>query len=222
MNIEDFVGKKLLKKGTTAKCFLLQNGNVFKQFNNPLNISDVERFKHFLNFENKNILFPFDFVYDSKKFYGYVTKRAVGPTLSESFSGSNLEKLSTHSIKVEKNIGFVSQGKILMHDLHSDNVIYDGNLIQIIDPDEYGIRDIYNVEEIRDTNFTYYKTLISNLFITNIGINKNTQYVIDKINFHKYTGYRASEVIIKIKEEMEKYTKEQLETVDDFNSIIRK
>ena len=51
MNIEDFMSKKLLKKGTTAKWFLLQNGNVFKQFNSPLNISDVERFKYFLNFQ---------------------------------------------------------------------------------------------------------------------------------------------------------------------------
>lgn len=222
MNLEDFISKKLLKKGTTAKCFLLQNGNIFKQFNNPLCISDVERFKYFLNFENESILFPFDFIYDNKKFYGYVAKRAFGQTLRESFSGSNLERLSTHSIKTEKNIDFVSQGKILMHDLHSDNVIYDGNLVQIIDPDEYGIRDIYTVDEIKDINFKYYRTLISNLFITNIGINKNTQYIIDKINFHKYTGYRASEVIINIKYEMEKYTKETINTVDDFNSIIKR
>ena len=222
MNIEDFMSKKLLKKGTTAKCFLLQNGNVFKQFNSPLNISDVERFKYFLNFENENVLFPFDFVCDNKKFYGYVTKRAIGDTLTESFSSSNLEKLSTNSIKVEKNIDLVSQGKILMHDLHSDNVIYDGNLMQIIDPDEYGIRDIYTVEEIKDTNFKYYRTLISNLFINDLEINKNTQYIIDKINLYKYTGYRASEVIIKIKDDMEKYTKEQIETVEDFKSIIRK
>ena len=67
MNLEDFISKKLLKEGTTAKCFLLQNGNVFKQFNNPLSISDVERFKYFLNFENESILFPFDFIYDNKK-----------------------------------------------------------------------------------------------------------------------------------------------------------
>lgn len=222
MNIEDFMSKKLLKKGTTAKCFLLQNGNVFKQFNSPLNISDVERFKYFLNFQNENILFPFDFVCDNKRFYGYVTKRAIGDTLTESFSSSDLEKLSTHSIKVEKNIDLVSQGKILMHDLHSDNVIYDGNLMQIIDPDEYGIRDIYTVEEIKDTNFKYYRTLISNLFINDLEINKNTQYIIDKINLYKYTGYRASEVIIKIKDDMEKYTKETINTVDDFNRIIKR
>ena len=222
MNIEDFISKKLLKQGTTAKCFLLQNGNVFKKFNAPLSISDVERFKYFLNFENENILFPFDFVCDNKKFYGYVTRRAIGKTLRESFYSSNLEKLSTHSIKTEKNIDFVSQGKILMHDLHSDNVIYDGNLIQIIDPDEYGIRDIYTVDEIKDINFKYYRTLVSNLFITNIGINNKTQYIIDKITFHKYTGKTASEVIIKIKDEMEKYTKETINTVDDFNRIIKR
>ncbi len=222
MNEEDFINKKLLKKGTTSKCFLLQNGNVFKQFNTHLSISDVERFKYFLNFENESILFPFDFIYDDKKFYGYVTKRAIGDTLSESFSSSNLEKLSTNSIKVEKNIELVSEGKIVMHDLHSDNVIYDGNLVQVIDPDEYGIRDGYTVEEIKEINFKYYRILISNLFIRNMVLNKDTQYIIDKINLHKYTGYRASQIIINIKDEMEKYTKEQIDTVDDFNRIIKR
>ena len=222
MKLEDLIITKMLGKGNSSKCFTIQNGDVFKKFNNPLSICDVERFMYFLNFENESILFPFDFIYDNKKFYGYVTKRAFGQTLRESFSGSNLERLSTHSIKTEKNIDFVSQGKILMHDLHFDNVIYDGNLVQIIDPDEYGIRDIYTADEIKDINFKYYRTLISNLFITNIGINKNTQYIIDKINFHKYTGYRASEVIINIKYEMEKYTKETINTVDDFNSIIKR
>lgn len=222
MNLEDFIGKKLLKKGTTAKCFLLQNGNVFKQFNTPLNISDIGRFRCFLDFQNSSILFPFDFVYDSKRFYGYVTKRAIGDTLGDTFSKCDLEKLSHHSIDVENNIELVSQGKILMHDLHSDNVIYDGNLIQIIDPDEYGIRESSTKEAIKDINFKYYKTLISHLFIANIGINQNTQYIIDRINFHKYTGKTASEIIIKIKEEMEEYTKERIQTVDDFNSIIRR
>lgn len=224
MNIEDFMDKKLLKKTKKSKCYLLQNGNVFKQFNCPLSVSDVERFKHFLNYENESILFPFDFICDSKKFYGYITKRAIGQTLSECFLDSDLDKLSTNSIKVEKNIEFVSQGKILMHDLHSDNVIYDGNLVQIIDPDEYGIRDIYTVEETKDTNFKYYRTLISNLFIVNMqGIkNRHADYFIDRVNCYKYTGYRASEVIMKIKDDMEKYTKEQIETSGDFNSIIRK
>lgn len=222
MNIEDFMNKKLLQKGTTSKCFILKSGNVFKKFNNPLKICDLERFKYFLDFQNENILFPFDFIYDNEKFYGYVTKRAVGQTLRESFLSSNLEKLSTNSIKVEKNIDFVSQGKILMHDLHSENVIYDGNLVQIIDPDEYGIRYSYSSDEIKDINFKYYRTLISNLFITNIGLNKHTQYIIDRINLHKYSGNRASEIIIQIKDDMEKYIKGQIETVEDFNNIIRK
>lgn len=222
MNLEEYTSKKLLKKGTTAKCFLLQTGNVFKQFNTPLNISDMERFKYFLDYQNSSILFPFDFIYDNKRFYGYVTKRAIGDTLGNAFSGCNLEKLYEHSIDVEKNIEFVSEGKILMHDLHSDNVIYDGNLIQIIDPDEYGIRESYTKEEIKAINFKYYRTLISHLFIANIGIKENTQYIIDRINFHKYTGKTVSEIIIKIKEEMEEYTKERIQTVEDFNGIIRR
>lgn len=222
MNIEEFINKKKLDKGMTSQCYLLQNGNVFKQFNTPLNIKELDKFKYFLNFENENILFPFDFVYDTKKFYGYVTKRAFGQTLRESFSSSNLEKLSTHSIKVESNIDFLSKGKILMNDLHSNNIIYDGNLIQIIDPDDYEIRHNYNYNKIKELNFKDYMTVISNQFVINIGISTKTRYIIDKINIYKYTGKTASEFIIKIKDEMEKYTKEKIETVEDFNNIIRR
>ena len=182
MSFFDFSDKKLLKKGTTSQCFILKTGDIFKQFNKPLSMSDVERFKYFLNYKNENFLFPFDFIYDDKKFYGYISKRALGQTLKESFSSSNLEKLFIDSIKLEKNIDYISQGKILTHDLHSENIIYDGNLIQIIDSDEYGIRESYSIDEIKNINYQYYRVLISYLCIKKMIKNNNSQYIIDRIN----------------------------------------
>ena len=222
MNLDEFLTKKPLNRGTTAKCFILKSGNVFKEFNNPLDISDVERFKYFLNYKNESFLFPFEFVCNNNKFYGYVTKKALGQTLEESFAYSNLEKLSAHLKKLEKNINYVSEGKIVMHDLHSNNIIYDGKLLQVIDPDEYAIRDFESVDNIKTINFKYNRIMVSNLFITNIGLNKNTEYILDKINSYKYSEVKASEFIIWIKEDMEKHYKETINTIDDFNNIVKR
>lgn len=221
MNLDDFITKKLLKDGKNSKCYLLQTGEVFKQFKPAISPKDVEKFKYFLNYKNESFFFPFEFLCDGKKFYGYISKRALGKTLSESFSSVNLERLSTHSMKVEANIRRISEGKILIDDIHGRNVLYDGETIQIIDTDDYKIID-ENIEKIKSENLYAYKTMICNLFVSNLVLNKHTKNIIDKINLYRYMRITASETIIKIKNEMEKYAKEQIETVDDFNRIIRK
>lgn len=221
MNLDDFITKKLLNDGKNSKCYLLQTGEVFKQFKPAISPRDVEKFKYFLNYKNESFFFPFEFLCDGKEFYGYISKRALGQTLNESFSSVNLEKLSTHSIKVEENIRHISEGGILIEDLHGKNAIYDGESIKIIDTDDYKIVDD-DIEKIKQKNLNAYKTMICNLFVSSLGLNKHTQNIIDKINLYRYMRITASETIIKIKNEMEKCAKENVETVDDFNRIIRK
>lgn len=222
MKLEDLIITKMLGKGNSSKCFTIQNGDVFKKFNNPLDVIQIEMFKYFSNYENESFLFPFEFVYDDKKFYGYITKRFKGETLEKLFPSCNLENLSTHSIKLENNIDYISEGKIVMHDFHSENIMYDKKLLQVIDPDEYGIRDFYSFKEIKDINFNYYRTMIGKLFLSNIAFSKNTKYIIDRVNEYRVCDIKVSEMILKIKEDIEKYYKEKIDTIEDFNTIIRK
>jgi len=222
MDLQQFTNKKYLNRGQCSKCYILPNGNVFKQFNNPLSISDIERFKYFLKYENESFLFPFDFVHDKKKFYGYITKKALGLTLRECFSVSDLENMAKNSQNLEENINYVSKGKIVMNDYHSENIMYNQKMFEVIDTDEYSIRDYATIEEVTDINMKNHRKLITNLFITNIKNNSHTKYILDRINIYKYSGMPASQIIIKIKEDMEKHYKESIETVDDFNEVIRK
>jgi len=222
MNLEQYITKKFLNKGTTSKCFLLKNGTVFKQFNNPLDLSELERFKYLLNYKNDNFLFPFDFVYDNKKFYGYITKKALGDTLEKTFKNSDLKKLSTDCIKLEKNIDLISSGKIIMYDYHSANIMYDGNLIQVIDPDDYGINNFYTEKEVKIRNYQYNRIMMCNLFLSNIKLNKYTNYITDKVYQYKCCDAKVSDILINIKEDIEKYYKENINTVNDFNNMIRK
>lgn len=222
MNLDELLDKEYLNKGACSKCYILKDGNVFKKFNNPLNISDINRFKYLLEYSNESFLFPFDFVYDNKKFYGYITKRALGKSLEEVFLNSNLEDLSRNSIKLQKNIEYISEGKIAMYDFHSNNIMYDGKILEVIDPDEYGINGIYNVEYVKRLNLGAYRTMICNLFIFNIPFNKNSKYIIDRINKYKYIDARTSEIIINIKEDIEKHYKEKISTLEEFNKLTRR
>lgn len=221
MNLKQFKTKKFLNKGTTGKCFLLKDGTVFKKFNSPLDLSELERFKYFLNYKNDNFLFPFDFIYDNKKFYGYITKRALGDTLQKTFKNSDLEKLSINCIKLEKNIDLISEGKIIMYDYHSENVMYDGNLIQVIDSDDYGITDFYTEDAVKERNYEYNRIMMCNLCLTNIKLNKHTDYITDRIIRYKHSDVKVSEILVNIKEDIEKHYKENISTINDFNNIIR-
>ena len=43
MNLADFITKKLLNDGKNSKCYLLQTGEVFKQFKPAISLRDVEK-----------------------------------------------------------------------------------------------------------------------------------------------------------------------------------
>lgn len=222
MELKEIGKKKFLGKGACAKCYVLEDGNVFKNFNYPLNISDIDRFKCFLQYKNESFLFPFEFIYDTKKFYGYITKKAQGIVLKKSFSSSNLENLSKNSIRLEKDIRYISEGKIVIHDLNSENVIYNEKKFVVIDPDEYGIRYSASKDDVEKINLDKYRKRITNLFLMNLPLNKDTKYIIDIIAKHKYSNAKVSDIILDIKNNMENYYKEKIETIDDVREIIKK
>lgn len=222
MRKEELIKKRKLGKGKTSICYEIQNQNVFNEFINPLNLSDVEKFKHFLKYENESFLFPFDFVYDEKYFYGYITKKARGLELQENILKSDLEKISKASSVVEEDIDFISQGNILIRDLHAGNIIYDDEKLQIIDPNEYIIKPNYDIVDVIGENAKTYRIMFTNLFKSFIFHNKESRFILQKLNKYENSGYSASEIITKLKEDIEKHYKEEINTLEEFNRIVRK
>ena len=222
MNLNDIDKKTYLNKGRCGVCYELQNGTVLKLFNEVKGISEIEKFKNMLKYKNQNFLFPFDFVYDEEKFYGYITKKSLGQTLEDSFSSINLEKFSTHSILLEKNIKSISDGKIFLEDFHPGNIMYDGNIIEVIDTDSYRFKYNYTTDDVVKENLKRYSFVIYNLLVNNIKFNKNTNYIIQKAFVYTHTMISVSEILIKLKETMEKYYKEEINTIDDLYAIIRR
>lgn len=208
-------------KGRSSTCYVLENGDILKIFNNPKRKEEIKKFKYFLEYSNNSFMFPKELVYDSKYFYGYVTGFINANTLEDSFYKSSLVKLSSHSLKLERDIDLISQAGILVNDLHSKNILYDGAKLSVIDFDDYDINKDINKTNI--SNQRDYKGVISNLFLdyTQLKFDKK-QYLLEKLNKYNYMTIRPSEIIIIMKELLEKYCGEEIDKVEDFNNIVRR
>lgn len=219
MEIRDIGKKTFLDKGKCSKSYLLENGNVLKIFNNPKDLSEINRFKYFLEYSNDSFVFPFEFIYDDKKFYGYITKFIEGKKLENIFPESSFLKLSTHSYKLEKNIDFISEGNIWLLDFHAENVLYDGNKYSVIDHDEDAIANY--LTDIKLRNKQAHRSLICNLFIENLSKFNIKRTVIDKINKYNVMRIYPSEMIIEIKNDLDKYFKEDIDSIEDIKNITK-
>lgn len=220
MLLKEIGNRKFLGKGTMSRCYLLEDGKVLKLFKRTRNLYEMDNFKYFLEYSNDSFVFPFEFIYDSRKFYGYIMKKAPGKALKQIFSKSTLTNLSNHSYKLERDIDFVSSGGIFLYDLHDENVLYDGNKYSVIDPDENAISD--NPLRAKEFNNKAHRMLIGNLFLDNIESIKHTRLIRKNIYEYKNIGIRPSEMIAQVKSDMENYYKEKIETLEDINNIIRR
>ena len=218
MELKEIKNKKYFNKGRTAKCYLLDNGNILKLFNSKRDLSEIDRFKYMMEYANDSFIFPFEFIYDSKKFYGYITKRAPGIILESAFSKSNLINLSKHSQVLEHDIDYISEGGIALYDFHDQNVLYDGKRYSVIDHDENAI--YRSVDYAKDFNQESHRIMVGKLFENNIRNGKHTKFILDKVNQYKYSDIRPSQMIGEIKQDIDFYFKEDIKTIEELNSII--
>ena len=222
MRLEEIGKRKKFKFCKMSKLYLLEDDKLLKLFKNPRDISELERYKYFMDYANDSFIFPFEFVYDSKKFYGYITKRVYADTLESVFSKSDLLELSSNSFKLEKDIDFVSSGGISLYDFHSENVLYDGNNYSVIDHDENGI--LQNIGYVKKRNRQVHKILISRLFLEKLEeLDFNhTKLIRENILGDMYSEIKPSELIIKIKEQIDKEYKEDVKKLEDITNIVRR
>lgn len=222
MNLNKIEGKKFLGKGNYGKCYELESGSILKLFNKPQSLIEIDKFRYMLKYKNESFLFPFDFVYDDKKFYGYISKKSLGIPLKDSFSSSNIEELSNNSILLEEDILKISEGRILIDDFHEGKIMYDGQKLEVIDTDFYQALVPFTPKEIRKDNLFHYKIVLARLFKTNITYIEDTKYIFGQIDKYLHSDILPSDMIASIKEDMEKYYKEKIKTMNQIQKIIRR
>ena len=222
MNVNKIEDKKIISKGKYSKCYELESGSVLKIFNKPQSLTEIDKFRYMLKYKNENFLFPIDFVYDDKKFYGYIVKKAIGNPIKDVFSSSNLEELASHSAVLEKNISKISKGRILVDNFHEGNIMYNGKKFEVIDTDFYQAPVPFSPKEIKSDNLTHYRFIISRLLNENLKYSEDTKYVIEQVRKYVCKNLLPSDMIMLIKEDIEDYCKEEINTLDDFQKIIRR
>ena len=225
MNINDYKDKKLIGEGEYSKCYEIPNNEVLKVFNVPRKLYTLEKFEYFKDYTNDSFLFPYSFIYDEENFYGYISKKAHGKTLSSVIDDYTFKNLSKNSIKLQENIDYISEGKILMNDVHQNNVMYDGNIFEVIDADFYDIWSPDNVDRIKKTNAKSHRMMIIDLFLVPFFRQKKQyshKYIVDKIKSYRFTDIKVNELILELQNDLENYYKEEITKLSSLEKVLRR
>ena len=209
---------KEIGRGMEAKCFLLDDGRVYKKFYIPLRVSTTERFSELMKIKNKNFKFPTELIYDDKNFYGYIMGYVKGDTLFNIFSKIDLNDMIIHAKTFEESIVDISSSDLLLQDFSSKNVMYnDKDGFIGIDTDNYKMN-----ESSLDTNLDYFNRLFITCLSDNIIMNRNTNYVLERANEYRSMKYNTYEIILSVKEYLENIYKMEFSSIEDFNNKIGK
>lgn len=214
--------KKYIDRGATGVCYELSNGNVLKIFNKPKKISNLEKYKSFLDYKNHTVIFPHEFITSLSKFKGHISIRAEGVKLnSEDFKGYKINDMYKGLVVLEKDIEYVSNGGIKMIDNHSGNMFYDGKKFSVIDVDSYyiseGLKDkVLYKNQIRINEIFY------EIFCDYIDFDiKNRDKVKSLLRKHIFWDLNVVETLYQFKSIIEEYYGNTIETISDIKKIIK-
>lgn len=222
MKLEEIGKKTFLDKGQYGKCYILENGKVLKLYNTPKILSEINKFKYFLQYKNNSFLFPIDFVYDKELFHGYICNKSMGNNIKKVFSKIKFNKLAKTAKTLEKDINFISDGKILIDDFNPSNVLYDNKKIEVIDYDFYNIRNDLDKNKLKKHNLEELRGLISTLFIDELITNEETRTIVDKIIECENSDNNIDEMIFEIKNVIGSHYKENINSIEELNEILRR
>ena len=226
MTLDEYCSKKLFVKSTNSKCYLIgkEQDRVLKIFNVPFNKENVEKFEYFLDYKNDSFIFPHEFIVYGDKFLGYVTQRSNGKELEKVIDKIDFVTYSKRSKKLEEDIVYVSNGKILINDISTRNILYEKELLRVIDPDFYKVYCNSSVNEVLNYNMKVYKSCIADLFILPYlrMKKKPDKYVVEKINQYMKSDINTSEFIINLKLILEDYYDSEINNLREFNKILRR
>lgn len=220
--------KKLIGEGINGKCYELETGEVLKRFKLKRDISELKKYKRFLEYENDSVFFPYKFFTDRKYINAYISKKAPGKQICNCLPLYSFNDISRDLFKLERDILLVSSGNILMCDNHSENMLYDGSKFSIIDVDEYFF---YDTTEM-DKNYVYIRniTKIENAifevfcdYIDKCNLSSNDKFEILR-SFRKYIfwDYGPSLQVLEYKNILENVLKEEVKVLDDVKKIIKR
>ena len=137
MKKEVLRNKKKIGSGLNGRCYELTNGDILKIFKIPKDISEIDKYKLFQKCQNESIIFPHDFYIKRNMFYGHISAKAPGQNVYTGLKFYSLDRILKSSLKLDRDVMYLSSEGIIMSDVHEENMFYDGDRFSIIDVDEY-------------------------------------------------------------------------------------
>lgn len=206
--------------GSTAQCFSLDNGDVYKKFFYYRSLADIDKYKYFLEYTNDSFFFPYDFVYDNDYFYGYISHNTLGKPLAYIANSASILELAKNAIHLEQNINYISTGKILVADIHNRNIMYDYNKYTVVDFDSYIYDKLNNITEIKKANLNSFRISIGNIFYYNINSNRYTNYILNCAQlFQNKSEMLISDMIFEINNRIIDCFGNDVKSIDDINKV---
>lgn len=213
--------KKKIHTGSTDLCYLLKNGDVLKFFYNSLDLLEINRFKYFSLHKNNGFNFPYDFAFDKKSFYGYISSFVDGKRIENIIQKTNINDLIVALSNFEKDIIDLSNSKIRIRNLNVNNILYNNKKITALDPFYYSVALSESKEDLLTKNLNYYREQILTSIIKNLD-NDKIDKLIYRIKMYKEKGATTSQILFDIKEYFDRYYSDNFETINDINKIKRK
>ena len=213
--------KKKIHTGSTGICYLLKNGDVLKFFNKSLDLLEINRFKYFSLYKNNGFNFPYDFAFDKKSFYGYISSFVDGKRIESIIPKTNINDLIDSLSDFENNIIDLSNSKIRIRNLNINNIFYNNKKITVLDPFYYSVALSESKEDLLTKNLNYYREQVLTSIIKNLD-NDNLDKLIYRIMMYKENGATTSQILFDIKKYFDRYYSDNFETINDINKIKRK
>lgn len=162
---------KIIGIGTTAICFKMSGGMVFKLFKyNDIDISDdfYTKINRISSISNDTYIAPQKLLIINDKIRGYFYPYVNAHTLRGISSNTKISELFKSYEKLVEDTKEVSNKNFRLYDLHSGNILFDGNYY-IIDLDRCCFSDKIATECIFELNISkIFKIIIKQIYKTEI------------------------------------------------------
>lgn len=154
--------KKIIGIGTTAICFLLNDGRVLKLYHNKpeliFNQDFCEHFTKISKISNDSYIGPDELIISKNNFIGYLYPYVDAKTM-HNIKDIEINELIYKYEKLDFDTKKISDNKFLLGDLHDRNILI-GSLFYMIDLDRGHIQDTMTNEKVYLYNMRYINKII--------------------------------------------------------------
>lgn len=217
---------KHLGTGTTAECFLTKDKRVYKEFNKTVLEKHYDNIVRLSDLEIDSFVFPQTLVFSEapshETIQGYLMRYSKGIDIAHVSSLVYMRDFLKALAKLEEDIKLLSKSKMDIYDLKGANVLYtNDNRINVIDTDFYVYSPGLLEEDLNEINTMELEYLLSAFFIKERQERLKNPKLLSMYESFSDGKESAVKYMSALIEEIERETRENVETYGDFRSGIQ-